>query len=126
MSSPLVYAVVLTFNVRDMSKRCFESLRTLTYPNLRVLVVDNGSTDGTEEMARMDFPDFSVIQTGANLGYTGGNNRGIEDALRHEADYVLILNPDTVVVESAVHRRDGRLHGVAERHRHRRSTRLPS
>jgi GT2 family glycosyltransferase len=100
MSSPLVYAVVLTFNVRAVAERCFESLRTLTYPNLRVLVVDNGSTDGTEAMARSQFPEYGVIQTGANLGYTGGNNRGIEHALKNGADYVLILNPDTVVANA--------------------------
>lgn len=95
---PLVYVVVLTYRMREVVARCLESLRTLTYPNHRVLVVDNHSDDGTEEMLRFQFPELDTMQTGANLGYTGGNNRGIEHALQQGADYVLILNPDTEVV----------------------------
>ena len=98
LSTPLVYVIVLTFNVRDLARRCLESLKTLSYPNLRVVVVDNASNDGTEEMVRTEFADLSILQTGNNFGYTGGNNRGIELALREGAEYVVVINPDTVVV----------------------------
>lgn len=84
--------------MREVARPCLESLRTLTYPNYQVVVVDNGSQDGIEAMVCAEFPSFTFIQTGANLGYTGGNNRGIEDALECGADYILILNPDTVVI----------------------------
>ena len=101
MNIPLVYVIVLTFNVREASRRCLESLKTLTYPNLNVVVVDNASSDQTEEMVRSEFRNYAMVQTGDNLGYTGGNNRGIEFALNRGADYVVILNPDTVVVNGA-------------------------
>lgn len=96
--APTVVLVVLTYNARDVARRCLVSLRRLTYPDLQVLVVDNASSDGTERMVRSEFAEFECLQTGANLGYTGGNNRGLEIALKRRADYVMILNPDTVVV----------------------------
>jgi hypothetical protein len=92
---PSVFLIVLTYKMREVAARCLESLRALTYPNCRIVVVDNDSGDGTEEMVRERFPTWTVLQTGANLGYAGGNNRGIEYAMAHGAEYVLILNPDT-------------------------------
>lgn len=83
--------------MRDVTRRCLQSLRSISYPNFKVVVVDNGSNDGVEEMVRSEFPEARVIQTGANLGYTGGNNRGLEYALSNGADYAMVLNPDTIV-----------------------------
>jgi GT2 family glycosyltransferase len=94
---PLVYLIVLTYQMREVVHYCLDSLRDMTYPNYKIIVVDNKSDDGTEEMLRREFPELTVIQTGGNLGYTGGNNRGIDYAIQQSADYVLILNPDTVV-----------------------------
>lgn len=94
---PLVHVIVLTYRMRETARSCLESLRVLTYRNLEIVVVDNDSGDGTEEMVRSDFPEAFMIQTGANLGYTGGNNAGIKYALEHGAQYILILNPDTIV-----------------------------
>lgn len=94
---PSVWLIVLTYNGRNVLRRCLVSLGALTYPNLHILVVDNASSDGTEAMVRAGFPEIDFVQTGANLGYTGGNNRGIERAIDAGADYVLILNPDTIV-----------------------------
>jgi len=96
-SRPAVYIVVLTYNAREEARACLRSLRGLAYPNCRVVVVDNASSDGTEAAVRAEFPDLAVIQTGRNLGYTGGNNRGIEYALERGAEYVLVLNPDTTL-----------------------------
>ncbi|QQS44841.1 MAG: glycosyltransferase family 2 protein [Acidobacteriota bacterium] len=97
MSRPPVHIIVLTFRMRETARACLESLRSLTYSNLEIIVVDNDSGDGTEEMVRGEFPETIVIQTGANLGYTGGNNAGIEYAMNQGAEYVLILNPDTII-----------------------------
>jgi GT2 family glycosyltransferase len=98
---PLVYIIVLNYKMRDVVARCLASLQSLDYPNFRVVVVDNMSGDGVLEMVRRRFPDAVTIQTGGNLGYTGGNNRGIEAALAAGAAYVLVLNPDTEVVNPA-------------------------
>lgn len=95
---PLVHIIVLTYQMRDVVHRCLASLRGITYPNYEIIVVDNNSGDGTEEMLRAEFSDLTVVQTGNNLGYTGGNNRGIDYAISRGADYVLILNPDTELI----------------------------
>lgn len=94
---PLVYLIVLTYRMREVVRSCIQSILRLDYPNYRLVIVDNGSADGTEEMLRDEFPGLTVIQTGSNLGYTGGNNRGIEYAIEKGADYVLLINPDTVL-----------------------------
>lgn len=95
--APSVCVVVLTYNMREVVRECLLSLKALTYPKHEVLVVDNASDDGTEAMVRDEFPWTTFMQTGRNAGYTGGNNCGIVYALGRGADYVLILNPDTVV-----------------------------
>lgn len=98
MSVPRVFIVLLTYNSKREAQCCLRSLQRLAYPNYRIIVVDNGSSDGTEAMLRNEFASLVTIQTGENLGYTGGNNRGINYALSQNADYVLVLNPDTVLV----------------------------
>ena len=60
-------------------------------------MVDNGSTDGSVDAIQLLYPEIMVIQTGANLGYAGGNNVGLRWALAQGAEYLLILNNDTVV-----------------------------
>ncbi|MBX3278335.1 MAG: glycosyltransferase family 2 protein [Acidobacteria bacterium] len=97
-AQPSVWLIVLGYNAREVLRRCLESLGELTYARLHILVVDNGSNDGTEAMVRSAFAGIDFLQTGANLGYTGGNNRGVERAIAAGADYVLILNPDTIVL----------------------------
>ena len=91
--------IVLTFNSREIIRRCLASLQGITYPNLEVLVVDNASADGTESVVAEEFPQVRLVRTGENLGYTGGNNRGLEVALESGADYAMLLNPDTVIAE---------------------------
>jgi GT2 family glycosyltransferase len=92
---PLVHIVVLNWNRCDETRACLEPLRDLDYPRFETVLVDNGSTDGSEGSLRRAFPDLEVIQTGANLGYAGGNNVGIRHAIAAGADYVWVLNNDT-------------------------------
>jgi GT2 family glycosyltransferase len=94
---PTVDLIVLNYRMREDLRRCLLSLRDLSYRQCRVIVVDNGSRDGTEEMVREEFPEATFIQTGVNSGYTGGNNRGLEAAIARGADYAMILNPDTIL-----------------------------
>lgn len=97
MSEPFVYIVLLNWNGCRDTIECVESCRKLSYPNFRILLVDNGSSDGSESMLRQRFSDAEIIQTGANLGFAGGNNIGIRYAIEHGADYIWLLNNDTVV-----------------------------
>jgi GT2 family glycosyltransferase len=94
---PEVTVVVLNWNGYRDTLECLESLEAVDYPCLRVLVVDNGSTDGSVDRIRMGFPEIEVLEIGRNLGFTGGNNAGITRALDLGTDYVLLLNNDTIV-----------------------------
>jgi GT2 family glycosyltransferase len=96
-AQPLVVIVVLNWNGRADTLACLRSLSRCSYPNARILAVDNGSADGSEEAVRGAFPDLPLLQTGANLGFAGGNNVGIAWALEQGADWVLLLNNDTEV-----------------------------
>jgi len=99
---PLVFIIVLNWNGKGDTLECLGSLQKLDYSNFETVVVDNGSTDGSEDVIRSSFSSVRVIQTGKNLGYAGGNNVGIRCALEHGADYVWLLNNDTTVDSRAL------------------------
>lgn len=94
---PAVSIIVLNYNGREDTLACLRSLEHLTYSRTNVIMVDNDSADGTVEAVRKAHPAVTIIETGANLGFTGGNNRAIQYALEHQADYILLLNNDTIV-----------------------------
>jgi len=94
---PRVAIVVLNWNGREVLEDCVRSIYALSYAPLEVVVVDNGSTDGSAEMVRNRFPDCVVIQNETNLGFAKGNNQGIELALDRGNDYVMALNNDTLL-----------------------------
>ena len=101
-ASPMVATVLLNWNGWKDTLACLASLEGLDYPNYEVVVVDNGSTDGSEDKVREVYPSMPVLQTGQNLGFAGGNNIGIKYALQRGADYVWLLNNDTVVDATAL------------------------
>ncbi len=94
---PRVAIIVLTYNGVEDTLACLASLARLDYPRERlgVIVVDNGSADGTPARVRAAFPEATVIENGANLGFAAGNNVGLRHALAHGYDYALLLNNDT-------------------------------
>ena len=94
---PSIYVVILSWNGREDSLACLESLGKIADPPFRIILVDNGSVDGTAEAVRAGYPSVEVVATGKNLGFPGGNNVGIRRALKDGADYVCLLNNDTVV-----------------------------
>ena len=94
---PKVTIVILTWNNYEDTKECLESLGKITYPNYEIIVVDNGSTDGSIDKLEKEFSWVKFVKNESNKGYTGGNNIGIKYALKKGSDYILILNNDTVV-----------------------------
>ena len=92
-----VTCIVLNWNGWRDTIACLESLQRIDYPNLSILVVDNGSTDNSVEMIRKSFQVIEILETHANLGFAAGNNVGIRLALSRQADFVWLLNNDTVV-----------------------------
>ena len=118
--SPNVSIILLNYNRAEDTIACLQSLRDISYNNYTIVIVDNASTDDSmkeidrylqskslecnvyrspDEAMRSQLPHtrFTVLQTGYNGGYGYGNNIGIQYALKHGADYVLVLNNDTVV-----------------------------
>lgn len=92
-----VIAVVLNWNNEPDTAACLESLDADGLPMAQVVLVDNDSADGSGDRLHARFPEARYLRTGANLGYAGGNNAGIRQALAMGADWVLVLNNDTVV-----------------------------
>jgi len=97
MGYPSVYAVTLNWNGKEDTIECIRSLKKLDYPRLEIVVVDNGSTDGSVPAFKATYPDITIIENGRNLGYAEGFNAGARYAVEEGADYFLILNNDTVV-----------------------------
>ncbi len=99
--APLHTVVVLNWHGRTDTLECVESL-VAGNPDVSVLVVDNGSFDGTLDAAASRWPSVATLQLDANLGFSGGMNRGIEHALARGAEVVTVLNNDTVIPAGAM------------------------
>lgn len=96
-SNPVWQVIVLSWNGRDDTLRCLESLATVERADLGVICVDNGSSDGSAEAVQKRFPEVTLIEAGTNLGYSGGNNLGIRRALDLGAEWVILVNNDATV-----------------------------
>ena len=96
-NEPCVVIIVLNWNGKEDTVECLRSLQQLSYQNFEILVVDNGSTDGSVAWFRQELPDITLAENNTNLGFAEGNNVGIRCAIRRGADYVLLLNNDTIV-----------------------------
>ncbi len=94
---PKAAIVILNWNGKEDTIECLESVTKVDYPLFEIVVVDNGSTDGSTQAIRGLFPDVTLIVNEENLGYAGGNNIGIRYALAEGFDYVCLLNNDTIV-----------------------------
>jgi len=96
--SPDVSILIVTYRCREAARACLESLRG-EGGDYEIVVLDNASADGTVEMVRSEFPEVRLIASDENLGFALGCNRAAEEA---RGEYLLLLNPDTVVHEGAV------------------------
>ena len=97
MPLPKVSLVVLNWNNWEDTRRCLASLARLTYRPVVIIVVDNGSRDGSPDRIAEGFPTAKLLRLPKNKGYGGGMNAGIEAALAETSDFVLCLNNDMTV-----------------------------
>ncbi len=97
VANPLVYIVILNWNDAPNSLACLETITRLDYPNFHVVVVDNGSNDGSDEQIRNHYPAMHFIANGRNLGFAGGVDVGLDYACQQGARYMLLVNNDTLL-----------------------------
>jgi len=95
---PRVSIVVVNWNGKELLKNCLSSLDGTDYEDFDVIVVDNGSTDGSVEMVREEFSFVGLVLNTRNLGFAKANNQGMKRALMNGADYVFLLNNDTEII----------------------------
>jgi glycosyltransferase involved in cell wall biosynthesis/MoaA/NifB/PqqE/SkfB family radical SAM enzyme len=96
-SRPLVSIIILTYNQLEYTKKCLESIAANTPEPHEIIIVDNGSTDGTVQWLRnlaAENSNYRLIENKENLGFALGNNKGIAEA---KGDYVVLMNNDVVV-----------------------------
>lgn len=97
MKEPSVYILLLNYNRYDDTIECVNSIKGISYNNYKIMIVDNCSTDNSFSKLSERFDDIELHRTEENLGYTGGINFGLKIIKEKKADYILILNNDTIV-----------------------------
>lgn len=97
---PKIYFIIVTYNAMKWAERCFSSLRKSSIL-VNVIVVDNGSTDGTQDYIKTHFPEVDFIQSEENLGFGKANNIGIEKAYQNGADFFYLMNQDAWIFEDS-------------------------
>ncbi len=104
MTPESVHAVVVTYNRKELLRRCLNALLSQTTPVARILVVNNASTDGTPEMLAAEFPQVSVCTLPENAGGAGGFHAGFERTLATDADWLWAMDDDGVPESSTLER----------------------
>ncbi|MBS1990604.1 MAG: glycosyltransferase family 2 protein [Cyanobacteria bacterium SZAS LIN-3] len=97
---PLVTVQILHWRGLDKTRECLRSVLAIQYPNLHVLLVDNGSDGGDHKILKEEFgttKNFEILALDQNYGFAGGSNRGLEHAIKGGAEFVWLLNNDATV-----------------------------
>lgn len=98
-----VGVILVNYNGKNYNEECIDSILKSTYKSLEVIIVDNDSSDDSVELLKKRYMNnITVVETGLNLGFSGGNNVGIKLALEKKCDFILLLNNDTVIEEKMI------------------------
>ena len=92
-----IFILILNWNGKSDTVECLSSLEKINYTNYEVLIIDNASKDNSVSLISRKFPKHTILRNKKNLGFAEGNNVGIRYAIKHGADFVLLLNNDTIV-----------------------------
>ncbi len=98
----MIYIVIPVFNRINFTRDCLNSLQKQTNKNFTTIVVDDGSTDGTSEIIKKQYPEVVLLQGDGNLFWTASVNLGIEYALQKDAVHVMTLNNDVIAPEDYI------------------------
>jgi GT2 family glycosyltransferase len=97
---PFIAVVIVNYNGYELTRDCLQSFKKVDYGNYALVVVDNASIDHPVPRLKEEFPYVHFVENPKNAGFTGGNNLGIKKAYELGAEYVFLLNNDTVVSEN--------------------------
>ena len=75
---PKIHLIVLNWNDKELSGKCLSSIEKVSYPNYKVLIVDNNSEDGSVDFFKENFSQYDILALESNLKYAGGNNAAVE------------------------------------------------
>lgn len=98
---PKIYFIIVTYNAMKWAEKCFSSLRKSSVV-LHCIVIDNGSTDGTQDFIKNNYPEVDFTQSTKNLGFGKANNIGIEKAYKKGADFFYLMNQDAWLFEDTI------------------------
>jgi hypothetical protein len=98
----MISIIIVGYNSKRYLEDCLSGIFASTYKNFEVTLVDNNSTDETVKFAKKHYPTVKIIKNNDNLGFTGGNNMGITEALENKSDYFFLLNPDTIIEKNCL------------------------
>ena len=101
-AAPSVWVVVLNRRGRAYTIDCLRAVARLSYPNLSLVLIDNGSQDFSAEEVTQQLPGAHYLRVAINRGFTGGVNLGIRTALEHGGEYVFLLNNDATIDADAI------------------------
>lgn len=102
MDLPKIAIIILNLNGKEIIGDCVDSLHRTDYSNFEIIVVDNNSSDGSQEFIRNNYPDIYLVENKKNEGVAEGQNIGILKALERNADYIFVINNDIIVDENTI------------------------
>lgn len=94
MKRPLVSIITVNYNQSEVTFDLLRTLRKISYSNVEIIVVDNGSPNDNPDLIKKKFPEIELIKSDVNLGFAGGNNLGVR---KSKGDYLMFINNDTEV-----------------------------
>ena len=101
-SKEKIYIIIPVYNRKEFTRQCLQSIYKQTNKNIIIIVIDDGSTDGTGEMINSEFPEVILLKGDGNLWWTKATNFGVKYALENGAEYILTLNDDTLLTEDYI------------------------
>ena len=96
-----VFAIIVTYNPLQWIEKCFFSVENSAI-DVNIIVVDNGSNDGSQAIIKEKFPNIIFVQNNENVGFGKANNQGIEIAYKSNADYYFLLNQDAWIEKNTI------------------------
>jgi GT2 family glycosyltransferase len=112
LSSATVAVIIPTFNRKDKLCRFLDLIRSQTYPDLQIIVVDSSSSDGTVNLVKIQFPQVTLVEVSDREFWTGATNAGVKLALDRQVDFILTINDDAIIDPDHINK----LVNLAERH----------